>query len=131
MGHLWPNDLEGWIRKQCIALVCSVFCLTQGYKQCILVTNNYQIVYSHIIINVSTFSKLWKKQVWSQYPEYKLNCVDYTLQIIKRHIFMVLSHFENSLREENKHGFEQKQKKSILRLTEKLEVIKFLHCWLK
>ena len=44
---------------------------------------------------------------------------------------MVLSHFENSLREENKHGFEQKQKKSILRLIEKVEVIKFLHCWLK
>ena len=75
--------LKNKIRKKNITLcVFSNFCLNQGYKQCTIVTNNYHIVYSHIILNASTFSRLWAKQFWSQYPEYQPNFVDYSFQII-------------------------------------------------
>ena len=47
-----------------------------------------------------------KKPFLTKYPEYKPDFVDYSLQIIKPHMFIVLTHSYNSLREENKHGFE-------------------------
>ena len=43
--------VKGKIRKKYIALRFSSFCLSQGYKQCTLATNDYHIVYSHIILN--------------------------------------------------------------------------------
>ena len=73
--------LEGKIRKKYIALRFLKFLLnlSQGYKQCAIVTNDYHIVYSHIILNMSTSPRLWTKQFWAQYPEYKSNFVDYSL----------------------------------------------------
>ena len=55
---------------------------------------------------MSTFSRLWAKHFWAQYPQYQPNFVDYSLQIIKIHICIVLTQSQNSVREENKHGFE-------------------------
>ena len=84
--------VKGKIRKKYIALRFSSFCLSQGYKQCTLATNDYHIVYSHIILNMSTLSMLWIKQFWAHYSEYKSDFVDYSLQIIKTHIFIDLTH---------------------------------------
>ena len=54
-----PMFLKGKIRKKNILpCVFSSFCLSQGCKQCILVTNDYHIVYLHIILNMSTFSRI-------------------------------------------------------------------------
>ena len=39
---------------------------------------------------MSTFSRLWTKQFWMQYPEYEPSLANYSLQIIKAHIFTVL-----------------------------------------
>ena len=55
---------------------------------------------------MNTFSRLWTKQFWMQYLEYKPNFVDSSLQIIETHILIGLTHSWNSLREENKHGLE-------------------------
>ena len=49
---------------------------------------------------------LWIKPFWAHYSEYKPDFVDYSLQIIKTHIFIDLTHSYDSLREENKHRFE-------------------------
>ena len=69
--------LKGKIRKNILPYVFSSFCLSQDYKQFTLVANDYHIAYSYIMLNMSTFSRLWTKQFWVQYPEYKSNVVDH------------------------------------------------------
>ena len=71
--------VKGKIRKKYIALRFSSFCLSQDYKQCTLATNDYHIVYSHIILNMSTFLRLWTNQFWAQYAGNKPNFADYSL----------------------------------------------------
>ena len=82
--------LKGKIGKKIYCLAFSQVS-SQGHKQCTLVTNDYHIVYSYIILNMITFSRLWTKQFWAKHPEYKLNFIDYSLQIIKTHLFTVLT----------------------------------------
>ena len=65
--------------KNILPSAFSSFCLSQCYKQCTLVINDYHIVYSHIILKVSTFSRLSTKQFWAQHPEYKPYFVDYEI----------------------------------------------------
>ena len=57
MDHPWPKGLERVTEKNVLPSVFSSFCLSQGCNQCVPVINDYHIVYSHIILNMSTFSK--------------------------------------------------------------------------
>ena len=87
----WKVKLE----KDILPCVFSSFCLSQGYEYCTLVINDYYIVYLHVMLNKSTFSRMWKKRTISwceQYPEYKPSFVDYWLQIVKNQIFIVSTH---------------------------------------
>ena len=63
--------LRGRIRKKStLPCLFPSFCLNRSYEQCTLVTKDDHIVKSHIMLNMSTFSRLWTKQFWTQHPDY-------------------------------------------------------------